>query len=183
MLKPDLETAICLAAEAHRGGFRKGTRVPYIFHPLEVGMILAENECRLPLIIAGILHDTLEETNLTLQTIKDTFGNEVAMLVFSATEPDKSLPWRTRKEHTLQHLAIPNTPEDMLLVACADKLSNARSLYRDYIQVGDALWSRFNAGYADQKWYYEGLVKNLARLGKYRMYRELQYMVGRLFSN
>lgn len=183
MLKPDLETAICLAAEAHRKGRRKGTQVPYVFHPLEVGMILAENECRLPVIMAGILHDTLEETQLTLQTIQDTFGTDVAMLVFSATEPDKTLPWRERKEHTLKQLSIPNTPIEMLLVACADKLSNARSLHRDFLQVGDALWSRFNAGYDQQKWYYESLVKCLAPLARYRMYKELQYVVGRLFSN
>lgn len=183
MLKPDLETAIGLAVEAHRGGLRKGTQIPYIFHPLEVGMILAENECRQPVIIAGILHDTLEETSLTLQSIQDIFGQEVALLVFSATEPDKSLPWRQRKEHTLQLLAIPNTPEDMLALACADKLSNVRSLSRDHLHRGEALWERFNAGYEEQKWYYESMVKTLAGLRKYPMYKELQYLVARLFSH
>ncbi len=182
-MKPDLETAICLSTEAHRSGTRKGTSIPYIFHPLEVGMILAENECRLPLIIAGILHDTLEETSLNLKTIEDTFGADVSMLVFSATEPDKSAPWRQRKEHTIQFLSVPNTPIDMLLVACADKLSNARSIYRDYIQMGDAVWERFNAGYEEQKWYYESLVQCLQPLHSFRMYKELQYIVKRVFSH
>jgi hypothetical protein len=80
-----LEKAICVAAEAHKGQKRKGSGIPYIFHPLGVGAILAENGCSMEVITAGILHDTVEDTDLTLSDIENMFGKEVATAISKPT--------------------------------------------------------------------------------------------------
>ncbi len=91
------DLAVEVAVKAHQKQSRKGTDTPYITHPLAVGIILAKAGCSDDVIIAGILHDTVEDTPITLDYIGDTFGNKVAGIVKGASEPDKSLPWEERK--------------------------------------------------------------------------------------
>ena len=71
--KNQIEEAIEVAAEAHQGQYRKGTDTPYITHPYAVGLILMEAGCTEAVIIAGILHDTVEDTDLTLEFIRERF--------------------------------------------------------------------------------------------------------------
>ena len=122
-----LYDAIELAARAHRCQVRKGTEIPYIVHPLAVAGILIHANCPEHLVIAGILHDTLEDTPLTLEEIRSQFGREVADLVVALSEPDKKAPWEERKAHTIDHLEQKATP-DVLLVSVADKLDNMRAI-------------------------------------------------------
>jgi (p)ppGpp synthase/HD superfamily hydrolase len=96
--------AIEFATRAHSGQYRKGTKLPYIVHPLGVAKILIECDSPEHLIVAGILHDTVEDTSATLDEIKQTFGWDIADLVEAASEPDKSDTWENRKEHTIQML-------------------------------------------------------------------------------
>jgi (p)ppGpp synthase/HD superfamily hydrolase len=79
-----IDLAIEVAAKAHENQFRKGTDIPYITHPLAVGLILAKAGCSDDVIIAGILHDTVEDTSITLDYIRDTFGNKVSTIVKGA---------------------------------------------------------------------------------------------------
>ena len=79
--KNQIEEAIEVAAEAHHGQYRKGTRTPYITHPYAVGLILMEVGCTEAVIIAGILHDTVEDTDLTLEFIREHFGSAIADIV------------------------------------------------------------------------------------------------------
>lgn len=143
-----LEKAYEFAAQAHKGQVRKGTDVPYIVHPVEVSEILGELGCGEEVMAAGLLHDTLEDTRATAEEIAVRFGEKVAKLVAFNSE-DKSLPWEERKTHTLKSLENAE-PEQMLLVF-ADKLSNIRSMRKDYAAVGEELWKRFNRGYEKQK--------------------------------
>jgi len=62
--------AIEFATKAHINHFRKGTKVPYIIHPLQVARILIESDCSDHVVIAGILHDTVEDTPVTLDDIE-----------------------------------------------------------------------------------------------------------------
>ena len=87
-----IHDAIIFAAKAHEGQRRKGTDIPYITHPFEVAQILMEAGCDETLIIAGLLHDTLEDTEVTAAEIEEQFGPEVLALVDSDSE-DKSLSW------------------------------------------------------------------------------------------
>ncbi|MEG0772628.1 HD domain-containing protein [Clostridium sp.] len=152
--------AVEVAAKAHAKQLRKGTSIPYIFHYLETANILADNDCSEEMLVAGVLHDTLEDTDLTAEEISDLFGEHILKVVLGASEPDNHrLSWKERKQHTLDYLK--KARKEILLVSCADKLSNIRSLAKDYEDLGDKLWSRFNAGYEEQKWYYQSLVISL----------------------
>ena len=148
--------AIEFAARAHSGQFRKGTKLPYIVHPLGVAKILLEYDCPEAVVVAGILHDTVEDTPVALADIRRAFGDKVAALVEGASEPDKSDTWENRKRHTIEYLKT--APADVLLVSIADKLDNLRAIGADYERLGESLWSRFNRPRESQEWYYRSLA-------------------------
>lgn len=149
--------AIEFATKAHYGQFRKGTKLPYILHPLGVAKILIEHDCSEEIVVAGILHDIVEDTSTTLKDINENFGVQVAELVEALSEPDKSDNWENRKQHTIDYLKI--APIEVLLISCADKLHNVRAIREDYARNGEALWSRFNRPKTKQKWYYQALAE------------------------
>lgn len=149
--------AIQFAARAHTGQYRKGTRVPYLIHPLSVARILIEVGCPEPLAVAAILHDTVEDTPATHADIRSRFGEEVSRLVAAVSEPDKAETWDRRKQHTLETLET--APAEVLLLACADKLDNIRSIRLDLARMGDAIWSKFRGPRERQRWYYESLSR------------------------
>jgi (p)ppGpp synthase/HD superfamily hydrolase len=153
-----LYAAIELAARAHHGQVRKGTEIPYLVHPLAVAAILIRARCPEQLVIAGILHDALEDTPLTAGEIRARFGPRVTDLVIGLSEPDKQAPWRERKAHTLAYLEH-EAGEEVLLVALADKLDNIRAVRTGLADDGERFWERFNRPEHDQKWYYRGLVR------------------------
>lgn len=150
--------AIDFAQKAHSGQFRKGTPIPYIIHPLEVMKILLQFTDDENVIIAGILHDTLEDTETREEEILQFFGQEVLTLVKSATEAEKDKSWEERKQHTLEYLSQTNDKR-VLLLTCADKLNNINSIINDYNQIGEEIWKRFKRGKEQQKWYYTSLAE------------------------
>jgi (p)ppGpp synthase/HD superfamily hydrolase len=151
-----IDLAIEIAAKAHKNQTRKGTDIPYIIHPYTVGMMLLKEGCSEDLVIAGILHDTVEDTYITLDYIREVFGDRVAEIVKGCSEPDKTLPWEERKKHTLEYLKT--APLDVCIVTAADKLHNIKSTVKEYEKVGDRVWERFKRGKEKQSWYYWGLV-------------------------
>lgn len=154
-----IELAIQVAAKAHQNQKRKGTDIPYITHPYMVGMILQKERCSDELVAAGILHDTVEDTYVTLDYIRDTFGQYVAEIVGGCSEPDKSLSWEERKTYKLH--ALKTASLDIRIVTCADKLHNIRTTIKEYNRVGEKVWDRFNRGREKQSWYYNELIKVL----------------------
>jgi len=160
-----LDAAIEFAAGAHQNQRRKGSGIPYISHPYGVGMILLAAGCREEVVIAGLLHDTLEDTDTTEEDIRRRFGEEVLRLVKGASEPDKSLSWEARKAHTLEFVKTADLPSR--LVICADKLHNLRSIRRDVETIGDGIWNKFKRGYAQQKWYYTSMAENLGHASRF----------------
>lgn len=149
--------AIEFAAKAHSGQYRKGTMIPYITHPLNVAKTLINLEYPDHVIVAGILHDTLEDTRITLDDIMHEFGTEVAELVVSLSEPNKSdWTWENRKAHTVRNLKTASM--EVLIVSFADKLDNIKSIREDHERIGEKLWKRFNRPRDKQKSYYESLA-------------------------
>ena len=179
-----LNNAIAFAVEKHKNGLRKGTKMPYIVHPLEVMHNLMLMGADKNLMAAGVLHDTVEDTDATLDEIAEKFGKDVASLVASHTEKDKSLPWKKRKDIALEHLKQANKREQMLVLA--DKLSNMRAIARDYDKIQDKLWERFNRGKEDQAWYYRSGAASLLKLGEYEdtkaLYLEFAELVDKVFG-
>ncbi len=152
-----IDKAIQFAVVAHEGQYRKGTNIPYIVHPVSVGFLLQSIGCDEEVIAAGILHDTVEDTNTELDDIEYEFGESVASLVLSVSEPDKTLTWEERKTHTIESLKQAN--EDTLVITLADKIHNLRTLFFDWQQNGEEVWEKFNRGREKQKWYHESVYE------------------------
>ena len=141
---PTIFDAIEFAGRAHAGQYRKGTRIPFIFHPLGVARILIECDAAEELVIAAVLHDVVEDTKVTLPELRERFGAEVERLVRAVSEPNRSDPWENRKQDTLDFLE--SAPEEVLLLEAADKLDNIRGIHEDFLREGATLWQRFTAG-------------------------------------
>ena len=154
-----LNQAIQVAAAAHGDQKRKGTDIPYITHPFMVAMTLSQAGYPEDVVVAGVLHDTIEDTDLTLDDIKSRFGKRVADIVQGCSEEDRTLSWKARKQHTIDYLKT--APIEVRAASCADKLDNAMSMLADYREMGESLCDRFNTGKKEQEWYYRGLVTGL----------------------
>lgn len=160
MKKGELELidyAIYFATKAHTGQKRKTEQdVDMIFHPFTVGMILQRAGAKTECVIAGILHDVVEDTKYTLEDIKEQFGTQIANIVDEVSE-NKSLPWKERKIETINK--IKTASMDGKLVECADKISNLESLYNLYQEEGEEVWKSFNKPKEEQKWYYTNMFQ------------------------
>ena len=175
----NIHKAIIFATKAHEGQLRKGTDVPYIVHPMEVMQILTDNKCPESVIIAGLLHDTLEDTSTTAEEIIDNFGQSIYDLVKNESE-DKSKTWKERKQATIDHLA--NASEEIQQICCADKLSNIKSIYADKLTVGERVFDRFNAPKDQIRWFYQEVAKALTKIEGYQMKKELESYIAKVFS-
>lgn len=109
-----------------------------------------------PLVLAGFLHDVLEDAGISKEEIEHRFGRQVADLVEAVSEPDKSLPWEHRKQAKLESLE--QAPAEALVLALADQLDNLESIQRAMAWEGDQVWSRFNRPRAQQAWYFGRLA-------------------------
>jgi (p)ppGpp synthase/HD superfamily hydrolase len=152
--------ALDFAIKAHGDQRRKGGQIPYVAHLLGVASLVLDAGGDEDLAIAGLLHDTIEDTKTTSDEIESAFGHRVAAIVEACTDAHEAPKpeWRERKERYLAHLQSPETPIDVLVVSRADKLHNARAILLDYREVGEKLWSRFKEGPEQQLWYYGSLV-------------------------
>lgn len=178
-----IHNAILQAAQAHQGQYRKGTHIDYLVHPMEVLEILSSMNADTDLMIAGILHDTVEDTDLNLDQIRSNFGNNVADLVGRHTE-NKELSWDERKSDAVATLRSAEKRYQMLILA--DALSNLRSMAADYQVEGEALWQRFHAPREKQCWYYGAMKDAMSPLGKetecQSKYEELSQIYNELFA-
>ncbi|MGP0031651.1 MAG: HD domain-containing protein [Acidimicrobiales bacterium] len=154
------DAAFQLASDLHRTQQRKSTQIPYISHLMVVTGLVIEHGGTEDEAIAGLLHDAVEDQGgqVTLERIRDQFGDEVAQLVSALSDTDQTPkpPWRARKEQYLRHLE--DAPIGVLRISAADKLHNARAIVRDYLIFGEDLWNRFSAPANDQIWYYRSLA-------------------------
>lgn len=133
-----IQKAALFAAKAHEGMIRKGSRIPYIYHPMEVALIVAQMTDDPEVIAAAYLHDVLEDTSVTPEELEQNFGSRVLSFVMAESE-DKSRTWRERKASTIAHLK--RAPREVKLLTLGDKLSNMRSTARDYMVIGDEICS------------------------------------------
>ena len=183
-----LEEAIRFAVDAHAGMKRKGKDRAYILHPLEAMAIaagLTEDE---DVIAAAVLHDTVEDTDVTLRDVEKKFGKRVALLVGAETENKReeqpaAETWELRKRETIGRLS--NAAKDVKIICFGDKLANLRELARDYSKQGDALWERFNQKDKSRHgWYYRSLGEIFRRtFGPTAGVREYEELLRSIFGN
>lgn len=176
------DKAVAFATKAHSGTERRGKAYPYIIHPMEAVSIVATLTNDPEMLAATMLHDVVEDTEVTLEQVREQFGDRVADLVQHETAPlpDNAL-WRTRKEAQLAQLAM--APYDSKVVALGDKLSNMRALAADHKTLGDQLWKRFHApnGKEDIAWYYHSLSEVLSDLSETLAYQEFKDIINKVF--
>jgi len=165
-----IQKAIYFAAMKHDGQYRRNRPVPYIVHPMDVMYILTKNGSSQDTIVAGILHDTIEDTNTTLEEIRRHFGDTIAEMVSSETE-DKTKTWDERKQFQIDLLATESLEHHE--ICCADKLSNLKDLYHDLNDNGEVVWNKFRAPKEKICWYYGEIIKHLDLVKDTRMYKEL----------
>ena len=176
-----IEQAIKFAVDAHAGMKRKGKERPYILHPMEVMCIVADMSEDEDVIAAAVLHDAVEDTEVTAADIEREFGARVAALVMAESEDKmRSLPaeesWKLRKQATVEHLKT--LGRDEKLICLGDKLANIREMSRDHALLGDKLWERFNQkDKREHAWYYKSILgvleEEFGPAAPIREYREL----------
>ena len=182
-----LDRAIVFAVRAHAGTERRGKGFPYIVHPLEAMEIVATMTPDQELLAAAALHDTVEDTDVTIAQIQTEFGDRVAELVaMESDEPHQSRDsienWRARKQTAIDRLA--RASRDAEIVALGDKLSNMRAIARDYAEQGDNLWNLFHAkDRKDHEWHYRGLAASLRELQETFAYKEFEQLINQVFGS
>lgn len=177
------DKAVQFATEAHRGTERRGKGYPYIIHPMEAAAIVATMTNDQEMLAAAVLHDTVEDTDVTIEQIRELFGDRVAELVQHETAPlDDSLTWREKKTAQLKQLA--EAPRDSKIVALGDKFSNMSGIALDYRQMGDEVWKRFHApnGKSDVEWYYRSLADAMSELSETLVYQEYVKLLKEVFG-
>jgi (p)ppGpp synthase/HD superfamily hydrolase len=177
------DAALALAARAHRDQLRKGTDLPYIAHPVHVSIILIRHGFGEDLVIAGLLHDVVEDTNTSLDLIADAFGADVARLVEAVSETKSAdgaeLPWEQRKAEKLAHLQAAGP--DVAALKAADAIHNLRSIIADLQRVGPTVWERFKRGSGPTLGYYYAILEPVrTKLGTHPIVAELDDAVAEL---
>lgn len=180
--------------EAHMGKFRKGSEIPYIVHPMDVASVLMKNGASEALVVAGLLHDVVEDAGVKLEEIKKLFGKEVADLVNGASESEeyrdvspeeRRRSWKDRKSSTISKIGGSDT--NLKLLSCADKLSNIRDMINDYDVMGESLWDKLNADFKQQAWYYRSMLEAYTKppnsIGNLSIYKQLEESVHLLFGS
>lgn len=181
-----LDRAIVFAVRAHAGTERRGKGFPYIVHPMEAMEIVATMTPDQELLAAAVLHDTVEDTDVTIEQIRREFGERVAALVAADTDiPVEGMKredsWHVRKQAAIDRLA--HASLDAKMVALGDKLSNMRAIARDYAVQGDRLWQLFRT--ADPKehaWHYRGLADALRELQATPPFKEFEQLIKQVFG-
>ncbi len=157
-----LYKAYTYAAEAHAGQFRKKTDIPYIAHIITTMNYAIEltKDTR-----AAILHDTVEDTWVTLDDLKREFGEQVACLVETETENKRrnipaSQTWEIRKRETVEHLKQASL--DTKVIVLADKTANLESIVKEQRHMSGNIWTKFNQpDKTKQEWYFRAVREQL----------------------
>ena len=182
-----LDRAIVFAVEAHRNTERRGKGFPYIVHPMEAVEIVATITNDQELLAAAILHETIEDTDVTYEQLKREFGDRIADIVYAESDRfvegvSEENSWHVRKQAAITRLA--EAPHDAKIVAMGDKLSNMRAIARDYKMKGDALWQIFHVTDKESHaWHYRGLADSLAELKDTFAYQEFVALIEQVFGN
>lgn len=182
-----MDRAIIFATRAHSGTYRKGTKIPYIVHPIEAAAIVATITEDQDMIAAAVLHDVVEDTDATVEEIRFFFNDHIADLVEAESENKrKDLPpqetWLLRKMETLDFLKNRANREAKIL-ALADKLSNIRAIHRDQKTIGDKLWERFNEKSKEKHgWMYRQAAEALSELSDTFAWQEYDRLVRETFE-
>lgn len=181
-----IERAVRFAAQAHKGDMRKGSKLPYIIHPIETMMLVAKETNDNDVIAAAVLHDVIEDTEVTLEQLERVFGPRIAELVALESEnkredQPKHATWKIRKQENLDREK--DAPVEAKLIMLADKVSNLRATAKDIAKNGPNVWEKFNMkDPKEQEWYYRSVAEVLAELRDRPLYKEYIGLLEQIFQ-
>lgn len=173
--------AVAFATRVHAGQTRKGgaSNSPYLCHLLQVSGIILEHGGSEDQAIAGLLHDTVEDSvEVTSELLEAEFGAAVAEIVVDCTDtlpgdtPHAKAPWKERKQRYLEHLT--GVADTSLLVAACDKANNLASMVSELRARGLGLLSQFKGSPEEQVWYYREFMRRIAGRLPLRLEVELE---------
>jgi guanosine-3',5'-bis(diphosphate) 3'-pyrophosphohydrolase len=155
-----LEEAMRFAAQAHAGQLRKGSDTPYFEHLAAVGLILDRAGFPEDVVIAGLLHDVVEDTPVSFEELTSLFGATISDLVrqcseIKTDEHGHKRPWIDRKRDHIAALA--SAPVDAHGIILADKLHNLISIELD-LRAERPVWAQFHAAREQVLWYYHATI-------------------------
>ncbi len=165
---PLLELAYQYARTAHAGQYRKGTNIPYMIHLIRTWGYVQQMTSDLEEQAAALLHDVLEDTSATVDSLSETFGKRITDLIvgeseYKREEKPANETWALRKSETIKRLRGRLGQRDVkasMDIAFADKLANLYSMCFEYMQVGDRIWEKFNQkDKGMHAWYYGEMGK------------------------
>ncbi len=155
-----VERALSFTIRAHDGQYRKHEKdTPYVFHPIIVSLVLKTAGFNDKVVAAGLLHDVVEDTKYSIDDLAKLFGGDVASLVMTCTEFNKSLSWRERKSQQIK--AIYNLPVNNKAIICADKIANLEDLRIQLRKNGYIDFSVFSADRNEQEWFFRSVYNAL----------------------
>ena len=161
-----LSRAFELARLFHMSDPRKGTDIPYLSHLMAVSALVMEHGGTETQAAAALLHDSIEDTEATFESLSVEIGRDVAEIVKECSDTDEhpKPQWRERKEKYLAELRKKDASKPSILVALADKVHNAESSVSDTRGMDkpereNFFDTRFNAKWPEQKWWYTELTK------------------------
>ena len=178
--------AVTFAVKAHSGTERRGKGFPYIVHLMEAVEIVATITPDQELLAAAMLHDTVEDTPITVADLRREFGERIASIVEAESDvrnegESEAESWHRRKQEAIDRLTA--APLEAKIVALGDKLSNMRAIARDYAEIGDNLWKLFHVSEKEEhEWHYRGLAHALKDLEVTPAYREFVYLIEEVFG-
>jgi (p)ppGpp synthase/HD superfamily hydrolase len=155
--------ALQFAARRHHGQMRLETEpLPYITHPVSVALLLADADANEDTIIAGLLHDVIEDTSTTAEEITAAFGEKVTDYVLSVTEPKvgedgERLTWKGRKETYLAQLALAD--QEAVLVSLADKIDNMETKLEAVAREGADFHTRWSQKPEEYIWFHGAVLE------------------------
>lgn len=157
-----IERAARIAVDAHRTQLRKSDGSPYIVHPFMCATMLTRHHFREEVVAAALVHDVLEDTEVTEMTLREILGDEVVDIVKCVTE-DQTMNWRAMEggwEMVKQRYidTVRSAPSDAKAVSIADKIHNMQSLLATYAEQGPRTWSHFNRGKEAKLWFEESVL-------------------------
>jgi (p)ppGpp synthase/HD superfamily hydrolase len=139
---PLVRTALEKARAAHRGQIRNGSRgMPYVEHPVAVAALLDEHGFGEEAVAAALLHDVVEDSDTTLDELRNDFGDKVAGLVGALTDDETIESYRERKAEHRERVAAADG--EAMAIYAADKLTNASTLRRAFAEEGDPVRAEF----------------------------------------
>jgi len=161
MYSEKIEKAIRVAGIEHASQYRKGDKkLPYVTHPFSVALIVQQYTDDEDVFVPALLHDTIEDTEYKLESLKIDFGERVHDIVFSVTEPQGNFTWEERKREYIRSLE--SASSEALLVAAADKIHNFQSIIDEYVGKKERFLVEFSGTIESRAAFYGRVVEAIA---------------------